>query len=239
MGSVPDPELTSDALRATALDRDWSYREQDRALPARWCGAPFDGPSAGQALDVITGPHREFPVLAFRYQPEPGGEDAYLVAAAALPGPLPRMALVPQDDPVDLNPYGYDFEPEDALLATRYTICVEREELAGTLLHLGAVRRLREFRPVDWRVEGRDLLAVARDGTGADGGFEVDDVTELLDALVDVAQGIPAELYRRYPARPGYPPAVLPPVPVPPAGDGLDPLRALPDYPPIQPWPGG
>jgi hypothetical protein len=30
---VPDPELTSDALRAIALDRGWPYREHDRALP--------------------------------------------------------------------------------------------------------------------------------------------------------------------------------------------------------------
>jgi hypothetical protein len=236
MVPVPDPELTSDALRAIALDRGWRYRERDRALPSRWSGAPFDGWSAGQAMDVVSGPHREFPVLAFRYQQQPEvpiDGSAYLVAVAALPGPLPRMALVPQEDPVDPNPYGYDFEPEDALLATRYSICVEREELAGTLLHLDAVRRLREFRPVDWRVEGSDLLVVAPDVAG----FDETEVAELLDALVDVAQGIPADLYHRYPPRPDQP--LDPPPAARAPEDPRDPLPALPDYPPVQPWPGG
>ncbi|HEY3505067.1 MAG TPA: hypothetical protein VGN37_20065 [Actinocatenispora sp.] len=205
---MTDEVSTAESLREIALDRGWRYRERDVALADRWCGAPFTTWQPAQARDVVTGRHRGVPIAVLRFVFGDFGTEgrSYLVVAATLPAPLARISLVPLDEPVDTNPYGWLYEPEDAVLAETYQVATADPAAPGVLLQLGAVDLLRAHRPVDWRVEETELLAIEPDTTG----FDVDEV----DATIDVAARIAA----------GMAPAVLePPEPVPTPPAAADP----------------
>lgn len=193
---------TTEALRSVALEHGWSYREQDAAFADRWCGAPFTTWLPHRALDVVTGVHRDVPVVAFRWVASTKGvRTGYLVVAAALRGPLPRVSLVPLSDAVDAEPFGELYEPEDSMLAEQYQIAAVDVGATAALLHLDAVDRLRRYRAVDWRIEGSDLLCVQHD----DSRFDAGQVWETVDLVASLAVGIPGEVFAEHKPLPGYP----------------------------------
>src|SRR5439155_4121305 len=140
-------------------------------------------------------------VLAFEYWVDQDAQ--WLVVAVPLPAGLPRFSLVPRQDPVDDEPFGYEFETEDADLGRRYVVYAADGDVAAGVLHLDAVQVLRTHRTVDWRVEGRDLLAVE---PAARREYGPEDIQATIDALARIAAGIPAELFGRYEPVPAYRP---------------------------------
>jgi hypothetical protein len=224
MVDVTDEDIsTIDSLRALALEHGFEYRDADPALVDRWGAPPFSAIGHRRALDVVTSERDGFPVIAFRFVVGelartadassgyggglkltlPEVEDSYLVVAAALPSPLPRFALVPHDDAVDEVPYGLGFECEDEDLAERYDVYAADPDTAGAVLHLDAVAKIRDHRTVDWRAEGRDVIAVDRLYSLE---RSVDDVLAMVDAVVTIARGIGTDAYARYKAPAAYPP---------------------------------
>ncbi|MGH3661395.1 MAG: hypothetical protein ACRDT8_02900 [Micromonosporaceae bacterium] len=214
---------TIDSLRALALEHEFDYQDADPSLTQRWGAPPFSNPGHPRALDVVNSERDGLPVVAFRFTVSeqersasastgyggglkltiPGVEDSYLVVAAALPSPLPRFALAPQDGAVDEVPYGHVFELEDPGLAERYDVYAADGDVASAVMHLDAVQRIREHRTVDWRVEGRDVIAV--DPLG-DGERTVEEVLATIDAVAAIAKGIGADAYGRHKPRAAYPP---------------------------------
>lgn len=223
MTDEPEEISTIDSLRTLALEHDFEYRDADPALVDRWGAPPFSGFGHRRALDVVTGEREGVAVLAFRFVVGEMGRSAqatsgvggglrltlpetceeYLVVAAALPSPLPRFSLAPQDGAVDEVPFGYAFECEDPDLAERYDAYAVDSEVAGAVLHRDAVARLREHRTVDWRVEGRDVIAVDRAHPAE---RSVTDVLATVDAVVTIARGIGGDAYARYKSPSAYPP---------------------------------
>ncbi|SRR6266508_2340665 len=224
MGDVTDEDIsTIDSLRALALEHGFEYRDADPALVDRWGTPPFAAIGHRRALDVATGERDGFEVVAFRFVVGEAARsadaaagyggglklklpelyDAYLVVAAALPSPLPRFALVPHDDAVDEVPYGLGFECEDEDLAERYEVYAADADTAGSVLHLDAVAKIRNHRTVDWRVEGRDVIAVDPLHSLE---RSVDEVLATVDAVVGIARGIGTDAYARYKAPAAYPP---------------------------------
>jgi hypothetical protein len=214
---------TIDSLRELALEHGFEYRDADPSLVDRWGAPPFSGFGHRRALDVVTAERDGFPVVAFRFVVGERGRtagaesnfggglrlslpevfDGYLVVAAALPSPLPRFALAPQEGAADEVPYGHGFESEDDDLAERYDVYAADPETAGAVLHLDAVAKIRDHRTVDWRVEGRDVLVV--DPLG-DGERSVEDILATVDAVVAIAKGIGSDAYARFKAPSAYPP---------------------------------
>jgi len=192
--------MTAEALRQIALERQWAYRERDRALEDRWCGAPFTQWTQSRALDAITGTRNGVPVAAFRFvvTHTDAYPEAFLVVAAALAGPLPRVSLVPLGNPVDVHPYGGSYEPEDAVLAEQYQITAVDLSAANALLHLTGVTILRRLPPSDWRIEGSDLLLIQRE-------TDVTSVLDSVDALAEMAAAIPPEVYAEFVPVPTFP----------------------------------
>lgn len=135
----------------------------------------------------------------------------YLVVTAALAGPVGPFALVPHDDAVDGDPFGYDFEAEDPDVAERYGVYAADGEVAAAVLHVAAVERLHRHRTVDWRIEGRDVIAVERLG---DQECTAEELLETMDLLAEIVHGIPKELYDRYTEAEAYPPPAGPAVPL-------------------------
>lgn len=240
MGVMIDEVDTAESLREIALDRGWRYRERDVALADRWCGAPFTTWQPAQARDVVTGWHRDVPITVLRFVLGGFGTDgtSYLVVAAGLPAPLARISLVPVAEPVDTAPYGWLYEPEDAVLAETYQVASADPAAPGVLLHLAAVDLLRAHRPVDWRVEDADLLAIELDSIG----FDADEIGASIDVAARIAAGIaPAVL--EPPAPPPVPSPAPPPVapsdappPGPSGTPALDALRDAPTIPPPEPF---
>ncbi|MGH3656885.1 MAG: hypothetical protein ACRDUA_09510 [Micromonosporaceae bacterium] len=220
---LADDISTIDSLRELAIDHGFAYRDADSSLVDRWGAPPFSGFGHRRALDVVTTEREGFPVVAFRFmigelartagaESSFGGGlklslpeivDGYLVVAAALPSPLPRFALAPQEGAVDEVPYGHGFESEDGDLAERYDVYAADPETAGAVLHLDAVAKIREHRTVDWRVEGRDVLVV--DPLG-DGERSVEDILATVDAVVTIAKGVSSDAYAQFKAPSAYPP---------------------------------
>lgn len=240
VADTDDGPDTSESLRTLALEHGFTFRHSDPAFAGRFTGPPFDAPTQRYAHDVVTGQRDGVPVVAFRLLvvtgmsgtytgehkrtfsfgstvlAEEGGNidlaaggaaSEYLVVAAALEGPVGPFALVPHEYAVDADPFGYVFEAEDSDVAERYEVYAADGEVASAVLHLGAVERLRGHRTVDWRVEGRDVLAVERLGELE---CTAEELLETMDVLVEIAQGIPKELYDRYTEAPAYPPAAGP-----------------------------
>ncbi len=214
---------TIESLRALALEHGFDYASGDPSLVDRWSAPPFSDFGHRRALDVVYGERDGFPVVAFRFvvgesardgkaeasygggirMTLPAVQRSHLVVAVALPGPLPRVSLVPTDDPVDDDPFGYVFETEDEGLAARYDVYGVDGDAASALLHLDAVTAIRKHRTVDWRLDGRDLLAVEP----ADAPERsVEEILETIDALTTIAKGIPTDLYGKYSPRRTYPP---------------------------------
>lgn len=185
---MTDEVSTTESLREIALDRGWRYRERDVALADRWCGAPFTTWQPAQARDVVSGRHRDVPITALRFVFGDSGTEgrSYLVVAATLPAPLARVSLVPLDEPVDTDPYGLLYEPEDAVLAETYQVAAADPAAPGVLLHLAAVDLLRGHRPLDWRVEDTDLLAIEPDTIG----FDAAEVAGTIDLAARIAAGM-------------------------------------------------
>lgn len=216
-----DDVSTIDSLRALALEHGFDYRDADPALVDRWGAPPFAAVGHRRALDVVTGERGGFPVVAFRFvvaeRPRTAGarsgfggglnleipeiEEQYLVVAAALPSPLPRFALVPHADAIDEIPFGYPFETEDPGLAERYDVYAADPGTAGAVMHLRAVEAIREHRDVDWRVEGRDVIAVEL----LEDERSAEQLLATLDAVVAIAGGVDTDAYARYKAPAGYP----------------------------------
>jgi hypothetical protein len=214
---------TIDSLRALALEHDFDYRDADPALVDRWGAPPFAAAGHRRALDVVTGERDGVEVVAFRFVVAetarstqatsgvggglrltlPEIADEYLVVAAALPSPLPRFSLTPQDGALDEVPFGYDFECEDPGLAERYDVYAADQDTAGAVLHEAAVAKLREHRTLDWRVEGRDVIAVERLDSEE---RSVSDVLATVDAVVTIVHGIETEAFARWKAPAAYPP---------------------------------
>lgn len=206
-----DDVTTAGSLRAVALERGWTYREQDARFADRWCGAPFSTWRPHRALDVVCGEHENVRVVAFRFVVAQRGGDktSYLVAAAALRAPLPRVSLVPLHEPVDGDPYGHLFEPEDPMLSDQYQIAAVDAEATGALLHLTGVDRLRHCAPMDWRIEGSDLVAIRFDEVE----FDAEEVANTIEAVATMAGGIPTEAYDGPGLAPEYPQPDERPVP--------------------------
>lgn len=232
--AAPD---TSEALRTLALEHGFSYQHTDPGFARRFTGPPFDEPAERYAYDVVTSQRGGVPVAAFRLQvvgglvgtyagqhkrtfsfgstvlaEEEGKVELaaasditeYLVVAAALAGPLASFSLVPHEYAVDGDPFGYVFEAEDPDIAERYEVYAVDGAVASAVLHLEAVERLRKHRTVDWRIEGRDVVVVERLGELE---CAPDEVLETMDALAEIVNGIPAELYDQYAEAEPYPPA--------------------------------
>ncbi|MEV6526612.1 hypothetical protein AB0M43_32235 [Longispora sp. NPDC051575] len=196
---MTDDVFTVDSLRGVALAQGWSYRENDQGFADRWGGPPFDTWSGSKrAADVVSGEYRERPVVAFCLLT---GDENFLVVATSLPGRLPRFALAPPVGAVDPGPFGYGFEAEDPDLAQKYEVYAADADLAAAVLHVDAVAMLRKHRSMDWRIEGRDLLAIER----MDREVSEDELLGTLDALVTIAVGIPSGLFDRYPTPTPYP----------------------------------
>lgn len=138
------------------------------------------------------------------------GISEYLVVTAALEGPMAPFALVPHEYAVDGDPFGFVFEAEDSDIAERYEVYATDGEVASAVLHLAAVERLRGHRTVDWRIEGRDVLAVERLGEVE---CTAEELLETMDVLAEIVHGIPAEAYQRYAEAAAYPPPAGPVVP--------------------------
>ncbi|MGH3648065.1 MAG: hypothetical protein ACRDTM_12925 [Micromonosporaceae bacterium] len=218
-----DDVSTIDSLRALALEHGFDYRDADPGLVDRWGAPPFAAVGHRRALDVVTAERGGFPVVAYRFvvaehdrtagaQSGFGGGlkldipeifEQYVVVAAALPSPLPRFALVPREGAIDEVPYGYAFECEDPGLAERYDVYAADPGTAGAVMHLSAVEKIRAHRDVDWRVEGRDVIAVDQTSSAE---RSVEELLETLDAVVAIAAGIDTDAYARYKAPAGYPP---------------------------------
>jgi hypothetical protein len=214
---------TIDSLRALALEHDFDYRDADPALVDRWGAPPFSSVGHRRALDVVTGQRNGVEVIGLRFVVGemartsqatsgvggglrlslPEVADEYLVVAAALPSPLPRFSLVPQDHhAVDEVPFGFEFECQDSRLAERYDVYAADADTAGAVLHHAAVATLREHRTVDWRVEGRDVIAVERLDSGERSAAEILDT---VDAVVTIVKGIGTEAFARWKTPSGYP----------------------------------
>ena len=218
-----DDISTIDSLRALALEHGYDYRDADWSLVDRWGAPPFTAAGHRRALDVVTSTQNGFEVVAFRFVVAeaartasatasyggglslnlPEVADSYLVVAAALPSPLPRFALAPKEGAVDEVPYGLVFECEDPDLAERYDVHAADGDVAGAVLHLDAVDKIREHRVVDWRVEGRDVIAV--DPLGDD-ERSVADILATVAAVTAIAAGVGNDAYKTYKTPAGYPP---------------------------------
>ncbi|MGH3735877.1 MAG: hypothetical protein ACRDT6_09690 [Micromonosporaceae bacterium] len=218
---LSDDVSTIDSLRALALEHGFDYRDADPGLVDRWGAPPFSGLGHRRALDVVTAEQGGFPVVAYRFvlgergrtagaQAGFGGgvkleipaiDEQYLVVAAALPSPLPRFALAPHDDAIDEVPYGFAFECEDPGLAERYDVYATDPDTAGAVLHLEAVAAIREHRTVDWRVEGRDVIAVE----ALTDERSVAEIQQTIAAVVAIAGGVGTDAYARFKAPAGHP----------------------------------
>ncbi len=189
------------SLRNLALEHGWHYREDEPSFADRWGAPPFDTwRGSKRAADVVSGSYRDHAVALFCLMTH---DENYLVASLALTSRLPRFALVPLEGAVDADPFGLAFEAEDPGLAKTYEVYAIDADLAATVLHIDAVNALRGHRQMDWRIEGRDLLAIEPLGRE----FSEEDLTATLDVLVTVANGIPSGIYSRYPAPIAYPAA--------------------------------
>lgn len=222
---LSDEISTIDSLRALALEHGFDYRDSDASLADRWGAPPFAAVGHRRALDVVTAERGGFPVVAFRFVVAeryrtvgaksgfggglnlemPEIDEQYVVVAAALPSPLPRFALAPSDNAIDEVPYGHAFECEDPGLAERYDVYAADPGTAGAVMHLRAVEAIRKHRDVDWRVEGRDVIAVDRLYSLE---RSTEEILETVDAVVTIAGGIDTEAYARFKAPAGYPPSV-------------------------------
>ncbi|MGH3715082.1 MAG: hypothetical protein ACRDT4_16700 [Micromonosporaceae bacterium] len=220
----PAEVSTIDSLRSLALEHGFDYRDADATLVDRWGAPPFPSVGHRRALDVVTGERGGFPVVAFRFvvaerdrtagaQAGFGGGvklaipevfEQYVVVAAALPSPLPRFALAPREGAIDEVPFGDVFECEDPGLAERYDVYAADPGTAGAVLHLDAVEKIRAHRDLDWRVEGRDIIAVEQTYSLE---RSAEEILETLDAVVAIAAGIDTDAYARYKAPAGYPPS--------------------------------
>lgn len=220
---LDDEISTIDSLRALALEHGYDYHDTDWSLVDRWGAPPFTAAGHRRALDVVTGNQDGYEVAAFRFavaeaaraaQAEstfggglrlslPEVADTYLVVAAALPSPLPRFALAPKEGAVDEVPFGHVFECEDPGLAERYDVYAADGEVASAVLHVAAVDKIREHRVVDWRVEGRDVIAV--DPLGGD-ERSVAEILATVSAVVAIASGIGNDAYQKHKTPAGYPP---------------------------------
>lgn len=186
-----------------AAARGWAVLQPDAAFLARWSGQPFRG--GGRISEVITGSYEGRPAVTLQYSYSTGsGKDRrthyFHVVALALPAPLGRLELTPDDAGAKLAKLfgGPDLDLELEEFNRVWRVAAEPAKFGSDVLHPRLMERLLapDARGLCLRIGGADVLWW---GLGRP-SLELVDVR--LALLAEIVDSIPPFVWQDY----GYDP---------------------------------
>lgn len=190
-------------VAAWAAARGWTVMAPDRAFLARWRGQPFR--SGGRVAEVLVGTHRGRPAVSFQHSYSTGsGKNRrthyFHVVALALPVPLGRLELTPDDVGAKLAKVfgGQDLDLELEEFNRAWRVAAEPEKFGSDVLHPRVMERLLapDARRQCLRIDGSDIVWW---GLGRPDLAMIDPRLELLSSVLD---SIPRFVWQDY----GYDP---------------------------------
>jgi Protein of unknown function (DUF3137) len=195
------------------LARGWQYVAEDPSLADRWQGEPFGLGDRRRARNVMRGNESGRDFVAFDYSYETHSTDSkgnrttsthpFAVTAVTIPAYLPRLEVSPAGafgrltDAVGLT---NDIELESEDFNRAFKVHAEDRKFATDVLSPRTMQYLLTAPRAAWRIQGSTMLRWTSGRT--------DPANVIVDAAVldQVADGIPAFVWKDHQGQPGYDP---------------------------------
>jgi hypothetical protein len=188
--------LARDATRMAmfAAFRGWEFRREDPAMVRRFDCFPFGPGIGGQALNVLTGPHRFRDCATFTYVVAKPAPQMYQVSLVEIGARVPRVELFPGDLVATLVKAmgGQDIETGDPTFDDAWRIVSDDERFVRSVLGPELRRRLsrRDTRGMPIAIEAGAVL------TWQAGPVGIRRISRRLDALIEVVDAIPEDAWK-------------------------------------------
>jgi hypothetical protein len=195
--------------------RGWTYVGEDLTLSDRWSGEPFDRGDRRRARNVIRGNEcgRDFVAFDYSYQTHTTDTNGnrstkthhYAVYVVSLPAYLPTLEVCPEGilgkfaDAVGLTS-DIDLESED--FNRRFTVRAENRKFATDVLSPRTMQYLLTAPAAAWRITGSSMVRWNA------GRLDPADIVVATSVLDQVADGIPAFVWKDFQNHQGYDPQI-------------------------------
>jgi hypothetical protein len=182
-----------------AAVRGWDYRARDDDLPARFSVFPFTPGRGGTAVNVLEGPHRFHDCATFTFVVRKPAVQLYQVTLIELGASPPSLELLPEDLVAAITKVvgGQDLTVGNPNFDDHWRIVSRDAAFVRRVLNPQLQRRLarRDTRGMPVAIDGGAVL------TWQAGPIGVRRLSRRLDALIDVVEAIPEEVWTS-PSRP-------------------------------------
>jgi hypothetical protein len=185
------------ALQQYAAANGWAYVGRDDRQWMRWQQAPFNDGFDRRALNVLTGHHRGYDMVAFDYAYKTRTSDGrgnsstqthrYRVCALAMQTWLPSLEVGPENVLTRLgNVMGmHDIELESEDFNRRFRVRANDRKFAYDVLSPITIQKLMAMPAYHWRIDGQTIVSWEA------GTLEIPDLLARLAALATVLEGVP------------------------------------------------
>jgi len=192
------------ALAAWAQRNELTYEPAVPALALNWPGPPFNGDTAGRAVDVLSGlTLHGRPFCAFTYRSDKSfgrGWDndvaTQTVIALRLPAMMPELAVTAEGFVAKAAKAlgGQDVEVGDHEFDKAYRVQASDESFARDVLCPPVTRLLvrKGWEMTPWRISGADLLC------WQEGKLDRDRLLPQLELMTEVFETIPEHVWTSY-----------------------------------------
>ena len=183
--------------------RGWTYRSRDRKLAKRWTGPPFESGHDQRCEDIVEGHYQGWPFAAFVYRYDTGSGDdestwSTVIVALLAESSLPDLDVVREGafSRAMGKAFNYDIQLESEEFNRAYTVRSDDRKFASSVLHPRMMEQLLRGPRDSWSIRNGDLL----DLDNWNGRPE--QITDRLDYLIGVLQGIPDFVWQDHGGRP-------------------------------------
>lgn len=189
--------LARDRGRMTlfAAVQGWSFRARDEAYERRFSTFPFGSGFGGAARNALTGTYRFHTCTTFTYVIGRPAPQVYQVTLVELEADVPPFALLPEDLAASIAKFmgGQDIVLGSPDFDDRWRIVSEHEDLVRAVFGPRLRRRMERhaMRGMPIVVDAGAVL------TWRAGSRGIRRLSRRLDILVDVAEAIPEDVWRR------------------------------------------
>ncbi len=193
--------LTKDRSRMAmfAAVRGWEFYAKAEDLASRFSVFPFGTGYGGSALNVLTGVHRFHTCTTFTYMILRPAPQMYQITMVEIGANVPRFELLPEDVVASVAKIagGQDIIVGNPAFDDHWRIVSEYEGFVRDVLNPELQRRLcrRATRGVPLAIDAGAVL------TWRAGPASVLSLSRRLDVLIEVAEAIPDDWWKRSPRR--------------------------------------
>jgi hypothetical protein len=187
-------------IQRWAAARGWVYSPSEPHWADRWPGPPFDVEAYKSVGNVVKGPYGPYSAVAFDYtfvgsqgtsRAQRSTTRNFGVVALAMPVALPWVHIVPEGlwDRAAKLLGGQDIEVESEEFNRAFRVRTSDPRFAYDLLNPRTIEALLAYAPLDVRVSGRDVVALAP------GVIAIEAVDAWLGLLAGVLERLPTYVW--------------------------------------------